>query len=83
MFFTFLGICCFAAVAAFQAKWKIEVCASPPRRPSRSSLAVSRSGPSQLTALCAAGLSGFALFASLFTFLISAVMFGIPFAYDK
>lgn len=31
----------------------------------------------------AAGLTGFALFASLFTFISSAVMFFIPFVYDK
>lgn len=26
MFFTFLGICCFGAVAGFQSKWEIGVC---------------------------------------------------------
>lgn len=28
LLFTFLGICCFAAVASFQSKWKIGVCES-------------------------------------------------------
>ncbi|KAL7409690.1 hypothetical protein BDY24DRAFT_366676 [Mrakia frigida] len=55
LFFTFLGICCFGAVAGFQAKWNIGV----------------------------SGLSGFALFVSLFTFVISAVLLCVPLVYDK
>ncbi|TFK28191.1 hypothetical protein FA15DRAFT_665687 [Coprinopsis marcescibilis] len=55
IFFNFLAMCCFAAVASFQAKWGV--------------------GPS--------GLSGFAIFASIATILLSSFMLLVPVAYEK
>ncbi|VDC04806.1 unnamed protein product [Peniophora sp. CBMAI 1063] len=55
IFFSFLAMCCFASVAAFQAKWGV--------------------GPS--------GLSGFAIFVSVFTLVLSAGLLAIPVLYER
>jgi len=55
IFFVFLAMCCFAAVASFQAKWGV--------------------GPS--------GLSGFAIFISIFALIDSAFLLAIPVMYEK
>jgi len=71
VFFAFLAMCCFAGVAAFQSHWKV--------------------GPCEYLFICRdltlrvvlAGLTGFAIFVSIFSLLLSLFMLLVPVAYEK
>lgn len=74
IFFNFLAMCCFASVASFQAKWHVGPCESR---------LVSRVGERILTALIAAGLSGFAVFVSVSGIFYSTFLLLTPVIYEK
>ena len=79
VFFNFLAMCCFASVAAFQAKWKVGPCTYHP-----SSAAVQLVLDAELgTFTCTAGLTGFALFVSVSGIFLSLFMLFVPVIYEK
>ena len=73
IFFNFLAMCCFAGVASFQAKFHVGPCKSsllytvPPSH--------QRCNP--------AGLTGFALFVSIFGIFYSLFLLMVPVIYEK
>lgn len=71
IFFNFLALCCYASVAAFQAKWKVGPCTFPTFFIVLALI------------LKTAGLSGFALFVAIFGILLSSFMLLVPVAYER
>jgi CDP-diglyceride synthetase len=75
VFFNFIAMACFASVASFQAKWEVGPCTSQPRFAPR--ILRSPCGPP------VAGLSGFAVFVSVASIILSLFMLLVPVVYEK
>jgi hypothetical protein len=76
VFFNFLAMCCFASVAAFQAKWDVGPCEFS----ASASFVQKKHSHSNLFA---AGLTGFAIFISIVGILLAAVMLLVPVISEK
>lgn len=74
-FFNFIAMACFASVASFQAKWDVGPCMSY--------LGFVLRTPFANCGLPAAGLSGFAIFVSVTSILLSLFMLLVPVVYEK
>lgn len=75
IFFSFLALCCFSSVAAFQAKWGVGPCEC-----TQVLLTLVRSWQGSTSA---AGLSGFAIFISLLGMFTALFMLLVPVIYEK
>lgn len=77
VFFNFLAMCCFASVAAFQAKWGVGPCEL------LLSILIQSHGTDSLHQFMIAGLTGFALFVSIAGMFLSLFMLLVPVVYEK